>query len=47
LFDNGWLHLFALDEAGRMAWRYAGDLKWSATVDCDASHGSLALKVAV
>ncbi|SEP38140.1 hypothetical protein SAMN05444123_1231, partial [Rhodopseudomonas pseudopalustris] len=30
LFDNGWLHLFALDEAGRMAWRYAGDLQWSA-----------------
>ncbi|MBV8972787.1 MAG: DUF2309 domain-containing protein [Sphingomonadaceae bacterium] len=22
LFDNGWLHLFALDDAGRMAWRY-------------------------
>lgn len=30
LFDNGWLHLFALDESGRMAWRYVGDLKWSA-----------------
>ena len=29
LFDNGWLHLFALDEEGRMAWRYAGDLQWS------------------
>ena len=29
LFDNGWLHLFALDEAGRMAWRYAGDLSWT------------------
>ncbi|MEM7723770.1 MAG: DUF2309 domain-containing protein [Pseudomonadota bacterium] len=28
LFDNRWLHLFALDEAGRMAWRYTGDLKW-------------------
>ena len=28
LFDNRWLHLFALDEAGRMAWRYAGDLAW-------------------
>jgi uncharacterized protein len=21
LFDNSWLHLFALDKAGRMAWR--------------------------
>jgi hypothetical protein len=30
LFDNRWLHLFALDEAGQMAWRYAGDLKWEA-----------------
>lgn len=29
LFDNRWLHLFALDEEGRMAWRYSGDLKWS------------------
>jgi uncharacterized protein YbcC (UPF0753/DUF2309 family) len=30
LFDNVWLHLFALDEQGRMAWRYAGDLQWTA-----------------
>jgi len=30
LFDNAWLHLFALDEAGRMAWRYAGAGRWSA-----------------
>jgi uncharacterized protein len=30
LFDNGWLHLFALDDAGRMAWRYSGDLQWVA-----------------
>ncbi len=30
LFDNRWLHLFALDDAGRMAWRYAGDLTWTA-----------------
>lgn len=28
LFDNRWLHLFALDGEGRMAWRYAGDLDW-------------------
>lgn len=28
LFDNRWLHLFQLDDAGRMAWRYAGDLNW-------------------
>ena len=30
LFDNGWLHLFALDGEGRMAWRYTGDLQWVA-----------------
>ena len=29
LFDNRWLNLVALDDAGRMAWRYAGDLTWS------------------
>ena len=28
LFDNRWLHLFALDGEGRMAWRYAGGLQW-------------------
>ena len=30
LFDNRWLHLFALDEGGRMAWRYRGNLTWEA-----------------
>ena len=30
LFDNGWLHLIALDAQGHMAWRYAGALRWSA-----------------
>jgi uncharacterized protein YbcC (UPF0753/DUF2309 family) len=29
LFDNRWLHLLALDEEGRMAWRYRGDLEWA------------------
>lgn len=29
LFDNRWLHLFALDDHGRMAWRYAGNLRWT------------------
>ncbi|TCT11593.1 hypothetical protein EDC22_104356 [Tepidamorphus gemmatus] len=28
LFDNRWLHLFEIDEAGQLAWRYAGDLRW-------------------
>ena len=29
LFDNGWLSLFALDQQGQMAWRYAGRLGWT------------------
>jgi uncharacterized protein YbcC (UPF0753/DUF2309 family) len=33
LFDNRWLHLFALDDAGRMAWRYARDLEWAQMSD--------------
>ncbi len=36
LFDNGWLHLFALDEAGRVAWRYVGDLEWTASKGSEA-----------
>jgi uncharacterized protein YbcC (UPF0753/DUF2309 family) len=28
LFDNKWLHLLALDERGRLAWRYGGGLLW-------------------
>ena len=33
LFDHRWLYLFALDERGRMAWRYAGDLTWEPTAE--------------
>jgi uncharacterized protein YbcC (UPF0753/DUF2309 family) len=29
LFDNRWLHLFALDEHGQMVARYEGNLGWS------------------
>jgi uncharacterized protein YbcC (UPF0753/DUF2309 family) len=28
LFDNRWLYLFAMDETGALAWRYAGNLQW-------------------
>ena len=28
LFDNKWMHLFALDDAGAIAWRYCGDGQW-------------------
>ncbi len=34
LFDNRWLHLFALDEAGHVASRYAGGLDWQAVRNC-------------
>ena len=29
LFDNGWLHLFALDDQAGRVWRYDGELTWS------------------
>lgn len=36
LFDNGWLHLFAMDDEGKLAWRYVkGD--WQPAFD-DATH---------
>ncbi|MEM1034812.1 MAG: putative inorganic carbon transporter subunit DabA, partial [Myxococcota bacterium] len=31
LVDHGWIHLFAIDEAGRLALRYAGQARWEAT----------------
>lgn len=30
LFDNKWLHLLAIDDLGRMAWRYRRALSWEA-----------------
>ncbi|MFO1247333.1 MAG: DUF2309 domain-containing protein [Alphaproteobacteria bacterium] len=30
LFENKWLQLFALDDRGQMAWRYAGKGEWAA-----------------
>jgi uncharacterized protein YbcC (UPF0753/DUF2309 family) len=44
LFDNRWMHLFALDEDGCMAWRYAGDLQWTAMTE--AADPGRQLKVA-
>jgi hypothetical protein len=42
LFDNGWLHLFALDELGRMAFRYDGQGCWVVSPDgVDLPKGSL------
>ena len=31
LFDNRWLHLLAMDDAGRMAWRYVDGGRWEPT----------------
>jgi len=28
LVDNGWLYLFAIDDSGKIAWRYAGGGEW-------------------
>ena len=47
LFDHGWIHLFALDEAGQMAWRYAGDLHWTAMAGRHFVQPSARLEVAV
>jgi uncharacterized protein YbcC (UPF0753/DUF2309 family) len=44
LFDNGWLHLIAMDDAGRLAWRYSGDLTWQPmgrTTGVSAAKGTL------
>ncbi len=40
LFDNRWLHLFALDEAGNMAWRYTGGLEWEEIAAPPAAPGA-------
>ncbi|WP_439533990.1 YbcC family protein [Polymorphobacter sp.] len=37
LFDNRWLHLIALDDSGRMAWRYAGQSEWVPMESADAA----------
>ncbi len=47
LFDNRWLHLFALDGAGHMAWRYAGGLQWTATGENRIAETAPALQLAV
>ncbi len=39
LFDNRWLHLFAMDEKGRLAYRYAGNLEWEATANASIAQG--------
>lgn len=38
LFEHRWMHLFALDDHGRMAWRYAGKLGWQSTPEARTSE---------
>lgn len=47
LFDNRWLHLFALDQDGRMAWRYAGDLRWTSAAGAPAAAPGATFRAAV
>lgn len=47
LFDNRWLHLFALDQDGRMAWRYAGDLQWTGSTGAPNVASDSPLRAAV
>ncbi|WP_420583928.1 YbcC family protein [Ruegeria sp.] len=42
LFDNGWLHLIAMDENGKLAWRYDGDLSWTPIPDRAPSDHAIA-----
>lgn len=36
LFDNRWLHLFAIGETGQLSHRYAGGLEWTQETDAAA-----------
>lgn len=45
LFDNGWLHLFALSEEGRIAWRYTGNMQWTEMSGVEAGTQQPQLKV--
>jgi uncharacterized protein YbcC (UPF0753/DUF2309 family) len=38
LFDNRWLHLFALSGDGRIAYRYLGNLEWEPVKAIAATH---------
>ena len=46
LFDNRWLHLFAMDEAGGLAWRYDGNLSWSRFDEAEQAGGQQQRKAA-
>jgi uncharacterized protein YbcC (UPF0753/DUF2309 family) len=41
LFDNRWLHLFALDDMGHLAWRHEGGAAWTNAFDDVCSEANL------
>ena len=45
LFDKCWLHLFALNAQGRMAWRYVGDLQWRSVASTETAPTELEIAV--
>ena len=45
LFDNRWLHLFAIDDEGQLAWRYAGELRWEPMSDKVTAETSAELAI--
>jgi uncharacterized protein YbcC (UPF0753/DUF2309 family) len=47
LFDNRWMHLFALDDTGCMAWRYVGNMQWTAIGKAETTAELRLLKAAV
>ncbi len=40
LFDNRWLHLFALDDDGRAMARYVGNLNWEPVIESTSNYVS-------
>ena len=42
LFDNRWLHLIAMDDEGKLAWRYRGDLRWEPFAAAHAANRAIA-----
>lgn len=42
LFDNGWLHLLAMDDQGNIVWRYVGSGSWEAFEDLAHSETAIA-----
>ncbi|TNF57978.1 MAG: DUF2309 family protein, partial [Rhodobacteraceae bacterium] len=42
LFDNGWLHLIAMDGEGKLAWRYDRNLGWESMDGTPAAGHAMA-----